>query len=556
MASSQSQHRCVFVGNIPYDATEEQLIEICQEVGPVVSFRLVIDRETGKPKGYGFCEYKDEETALSARRNLQGYEINGRQLRVDFAENDKGTDRNREQGRGGPGMTANVDPQKQGGSPAVHGEAVQHQPIGLHIAITAAAVMTEALGGAQFGIQSNQNGLQNQSALARDPLTLHLAKMSRSQLTEIISELKGMATHNKELAHQLLLSRPQLPKALFQAQIMLGMVTSQVLQMPNLRLVSDETSQSKSEGQLSQPTLVQNLSGLPPHGQSNLNSGLKPYVQEGQISTIPHNPLAPSQLTAHPKHPLQPRIPLHQHPSNHAMHLGTLSGHSSLMLPGLRPQSVGSIPVRPPIQPATSTALNQQMHASLQQQHSIHIGSSTVGHNVPMVHPDASFQPGPSISSGISQLISKEGDRSSKVLEDLNWAKRSSSAYSNMPLGVEKTNMVHNSSESFTRQSKLMKLNDGRRISLSAGISDVPVTNGSSHVLGSSSLPVLATHKTEVQHSEQQSSQPQLPPDKESVLLQQVLNLTPEKLSTLSPEQQQQVIQLQQALRRDQMQPS
>lgn len=58
--------------------------------------RLVIDKETGKPKGYGFCEYKDEETALSARRNLQGYEINGRQLRVDFAENGRNADRNRE----------------------------------------------------------------------------------------------------------------------------------------------------------------------------------------------------------------------------------------------------------------------------------------------------------------------------------------------------------------------------------------------------------------------------------------------------------------------------
>jgi RNA recognition motif-containing protein len=88
------------VGNIPYDATEEQLIEVFQEVGPVVSFRyssplsspillahtyisncssflplnncfirLVFDRDTGKAKGYGFCEYRDAETALSAMRN-------------------------------------------------------------------------------------------------------------------------------------------------------------------------------------------------------------------------------------------------------------------------------------------------------------------------------------------------------------------------------------------------------------------------------------------------------------------------------------------------------
>lgn len=44
------------------------------------------DRETGKPKGYGFCEYADGATALSAMRNLNGYEINGRNLRVDFAD--------------------------------------------------------------------------------------------------------------------------------------------------------------------------------------------------------------------------------------------------------------------------------------------------------------------------------------------------------------------------------------------------------------------------------------------------------------------------------------
>lgn len=58
------------VGNIPYEATEEKLKDIFSEVGPVLSLKLVFDRESGKPKGYGFCEFKDQETALSAMRNL------------------------------------------------------------------------------------------------------------------------------------------------------------------------------------------------------------------------------------------------------------------------------------------------------------------------------------------------------------------------------------------------------------------------------------------------------------------------------------------------------
>ncbi|KAG6614009.1 cleavage stimulation factor 64-kda subunit [Phytophthora cinnamomi] len=83
--ASSAKERSVFVGNIPYDVTEDMLKEIF-EAGSVVNFRLVTDRETGKPKGYGFCEYADGATALSAMRNLNGYEINGRNLRVDFAD--------------------------------------------------------------------------------------------------------------------------------------------------------------------------------------------------------------------------------------------------------------------------------------------------------------------------------------------------------------------------------------------------------------------------------------------------------------------------------------
>lgn len=64
-----SRSKVVFVGNIPFDMTEEQIIDILKEVGPVVSFRLMFDRETGKPRGFGFCQYTDAETAASAIRN-------------------------------------------------------------------------------------------------------------------------------------------------------------------------------------------------------------------------------------------------------------------------------------------------------------------------------------------------------------------------------------------------------------------------------------------------------------------------------------------------------
>ena len=81
--------RCIFVGNIPYDAEEQSLVETLQIVGPINNFRSVIDESTGKPKGYGFCEYNDPDTALSALKNLKTIDYNGRQLRINTAENDK-----------------------------------------------------------------------------------------------------------------------------------------------------------------------------------------------------------------------------------------------------------------------------------------------------------------------------------------------------------------------------------------------------------------------------------------------------------------------------------
>ncbi|KDP22708.1 hypothetical protein JCGZ_01932 [Jatropha curcas] len=554
MASS-SQHRCVFVGNIPYDATEEQLIEICREVGPVVSFRLVIDRETGKPKGYGFCEYKDEETALSARRNLQGYEINGRQLRVDFAENDKNADRNREQGRGGPGLAANVDTQKQVGGPAILVESSQHQPIGLHIAITAATVMAGALGGAQTGMQSNQNGLQSQSALASDPLTLHLAKMSRSQLNDIMSELKGMATKNREQARQLLLARPQLPKALFQAQIMLRMVTPQVLQMPNIRQPPGQPAlHSLQDTQLGKQSAIQTLPGLPSLVQ-RMHSGLVPKMQESQFSAMPPASLIQNQFSAHAQ-PILPRTQIPQHANSNVPQQATLPGQSGLpSLPPVHPA------VRPQIQMGSLSFLNKQMPPSLPQHSAKQVGTANFGHTSQRVLPNtatqssilsrppsnAAFQPGPPISSGLSDAVANDADRSIQAPDNI----RRNNAF--LPV---QTNEVNDSKEPVSRPSKLLKMDDGRSVSFSSGALDVSkaTTSGPSQAF---TVPANPPPKSEeLKYSEKQVSQPQLPPDVESALLQQVLNLTSEQLNSLPPEQRQQVIQLQQALRRDQIQPS
>ncbi|KAA8535020.1 hypothetical protein F0562_030023 [Nyssa sinensis] len=561
---ASSQHRCVFVGNIPYDATEEQLIQICEEVGPVVSFRLVIDRETGKPKGYGFCEYKDEETALSARRNLQGYEINGRQLRVDFAENDKGADRNREQGRGGPGMVANVDSQKQVGGPAIIGDSALYQPVGLQLAMTAATVMAGVLGGAQVGSKSNQNGLQSQPALGTDPLTLHLAKMSRNQLNKIMSELKVMAIQNKEQARQLLLASPQLPKALFQAQIMLGMVTAQMLQMPNIRQAPGPLAQpSLQDGEQGQQAAVQTLPGLPPLAQNKMQFGSIPKVQEGQMSAVPPTSLVHNQYTAIPQLPTQPQIQLTQLAQNQVLQQATLPGlPGASTFPSTRPQPLSSVSVRPQIQMATSSSMKQQMQPSLLH-YAGQVGAANLGQITQLVAPNATLQPsllarpplsdqgfqlGSSVLSAIPDRMNKDAHRPAHVTNESTWVQRVDT-YSGLPSVLsEKASVVPGTTDPSNRPSKLLKMDDGRSNSFSAAVLNVPTSvSGTSQVSGGFLSGNQIPKAEEAQNSEKQVSQ--LPPEVESALLQQVLNLTPEQLSSLPPDQQRQVIQLQQMLR-------
>lgn len=459
MASSQ-QHRCVFVGNIPYDATEEQLVQICEEVGPVVSFRLVIDRETGKPKGYGFCEYKDEETALSARRNLQGYEINGRQLRVDFAENDKGSDRNRDQGRGGPGMVTNADSQKQIGGPAVIGDSTLHQPIGIPIAMSAASVMAGALGGAQSS-QINQNGFQSQAPVGNDLLTHHLAKMSRSQLNQVIHEMKMLATQNKDLARQLLLGSPQLTKALFQAQIMLGMLTPQMLQMPNIRQQAPNPSPQQPSVQLpmqGQQPVAQTLPGLPPFAP---------------LSSVSQSSLAHNQFSAPLPLPPQPRVQLPNLSQIGPPLQSAMPGQSGpLPFTSSRPPPLGG----PQMQAVSSHSFCPVQAPLLQHAGQLPTPNTSLGSSFQSrpTSSDPMYQATSSIRLGLVETNIRDNTKHAQIMGDAALVGRTQTM-ANLPQLSHK----NDSQDQMVRPSKLARLDDGRGAPFSSAGLAAPTTTAS-----------------------------------------------------------------------------
>ncbi|VDP25604.1 unnamed protein product [Heligmosomoides polygyrus] len=82
----RQQSECSFyVGNLPYQCTEEEVGNLFSRAGQVTNVRIVMDRETGHPKAFGFCEFADAAGAENAVNTRNGTEYNGRSLRVNHA---------------------------------------------------------------------------------------------------------------------------------------------------------------------------------------------------------------------------------------------------------------------------------------------------------------------------------------------------------------------------------------------------------------------------------------------------------------------------------------
>ena len=76
----------IYVGNMSYETTEENLRQAFEGYGEVTSVKIIMDRDSGRPKGFAFVEMSGKDESMAAISGLNGQEMNGRELNVNEAK--------------------------------------------------------------------------------------------------------------------------------------------------------------------------------------------------------------------------------------------------------------------------------------------------------------------------------------------------------------------------------------------------------------------------------------------------------------------------------------
>ncbi|KAJ5696959.1 hypothetical protein N7536_007371 [Penicillium majusculum] len=174
--------KSVFLGNIPYNLTEEQVKDILSTAGTVTKFRLMMNPETGKPKGYGFADFADADAAASAVRNLNDHEVMGRKIRVDWPHNNEKD-------------SVPPDYSQQFCAAASSPPGVELPP-----------------------------QIDCPNAISHT-----LASLPPNQLLDVLTQMKSLAVADPARATELLRQAPQLAYAVFQALLLMNLVEYQLL---------------------------------------------------------------------------------------------------------------------------------------------------------------------------------------------------------------------------------------------------------------------------------------------------------------------------------------
>ncbi|KAJ5903368.1 hypothetical protein N7504_005751 [Penicillium tannophilum] len=241
--------KSVFLGNIPYNLTEEQVKDLLSTAGTVTKFRLMMNPETGKPKGYGFADFVDADAAASAVRNLNDYEIMGRKIRVDWPHNNE--------------KDSIPTDYPQESQPAAQDPTQQMQQI------PGAAPLPPLPPGVEVPPH-----LDCPNAISHT-----LASLPPNQLLDVLTQMKSLAVADPARATELLRQAPQLAYAIFQALLLMNLVEYQLL--------------GSIVEQAAQP-------------QAAAHQTYQPYGAPNQISTPPvaTTPFAPPPPQAAPPQPV------------------------------------------------------------------------------------------------------------------------------------------------------------------------------------------------------------------------------------------------------------
>ena len=311
MVTAQIKEHTVFVGNIPYGElrsfstlayprlltrsiglTEEQIVHVLSQAGQVLNFRLVYDKDSGRPRGYGFAEFSDNDAAASAVRNLNNYETMGRHLRVDWSNDGPSKD-----DRSGNPTSNDSNPQSLNGPNTTQSQsnALPSLPPGTEL---------------PAGISCN------------DQISTTLRAIHPSQLLDTLLQMKSLVDTAPQQAFQLLTQAPQLSFALFQALLLLGLVDSSVLQ----HVLTDASAQNRPQPSQQMPSQQLPPQQMPPQQmppQQMPTQQMPPLQMPQQNFQQAPQPL-PQPL------PQQPTMPaIRQQPQFQAVQTATPPGQQS-----------------------------------------------------------------------------------------------------------------------------------------------------------------------------------------------------------------------------------
>ncbi|CAA3005646.1 cleavage stimulating factor 64 [Olea europaea subsp. europaea] len=372
-----------------------------------------------------------------------------------------------------------------------------------------------------------------------------LAGMSKNQLYDIMSQMKALIEQNQQQARQILIQNPALTRALFQAQIMLGMVQP----AQAVPAVSSTASQHSQPSPLpTQQPNIQPASSFP--GQTGQNQTRKPQQNQTVISGTSvsiHPPVPQSQSM--PSHPLQlvqqPKGPIGAQStsmslpqSSHVPNISQLPHHSAPQPPShlqapMPPASTQSQqpmqntgpqypPLQPPQQPPLPPLPRPQMSSFGHQLHpqlGPNMGFQHPG-GPPMHHSQHMFQSGNKPTASMMPSFPQQPSIQSHPLPP--------PLYQGGPqLGTEFSQV--GSSKQTDRGSPWMP--------------GLPDNTSGTHLSGPSLF------SGQMGPGNQPPRPPSLSPEMEKALLHQVMSLTPEQINMLPTEQRNQILQLQQALR-------